>query len=296
MTTYLIGIDGGGTHIRVAICTPDLHIVAQAEGGRANPNGIGLEMAASEIQRTIRAALDQAGLPPDAIRAACVGVAGTQHLGAWLRETTAAVLPNSHIVTAVDLEIALVGALGGAPGVILVSGTGSAAYGLDAAGRSLLVGGWGYLLGDEGSGYWVGTQLLQLYVCTLDGRASWPCRSHFEDALALHGRPALIEWRYQRAEPAHVAALARFALEHADDPQCGAILDAAARELGDLAETVVKRLGLKREHIAFAGGLLDQPNPLSERVQQRLRLPAFPQAHYSPVMGAVLIARQHSTG
>ena len=71
-------------------------------------------------------------------------------------------LPAAQIALSSDVEIALVGALGQRLGIVVLAGTGSAAYGVNRAGDALLVGGWGYLLGDEGSGYWIGAEALRL--------------------------------------------------------------------------------------------------------------------------------------
>ena len=85
-----MGIDGGGSHVRVAIADADLTVVGSAEGGSANPNSAGREAAAQAIQETIRAALADAHLAPADIAAVGVGIAGTVTAREWVRETVAA--------------------------------------------------------------------------------------------------------------------------------------------------------------------------------------------------------------
>src|SRR6185295_15071152 len=102
-----------------------------------------------------------------------VGIAGASviHSEDWLREVFSTIMPGVPFVPSSDLEIALVGALGERRGVLVLAGTGSAGFGINLAGQSLQVGGWGYLLGDEGSSYWIGMQALQMLTRLADGRA-----------------------------------------------------------------------------------------------------------------------------
>jgi len=288
-----MGIDGGGTHVRVVICTPELKVIAESDGKSVNPNAVGKDSAARELRRVIREALLKAGIVPNAIAAVGAGIAGTQALQGWLEETLVPIFPKARIMTALDLEIALMGAFGERNGVIIVSGTGSAAYGINSAGETALVGGWGYLLGDEGSGYWIGLQLLRDYTRMLDG-VSKPRGWHVALASQIGGgtREYLVEWRYSRAQVSDVAALATIALENEHEPICRTILDSAAGHLGKSALAVIEQLRLPADRIAFAGGLLSTVTPLSERLRAFLKLPTFPAARHSASIGAVLLARE----
>ena len=156
--TYYMGIDGGGSTVRVVIVTPDLTICGQSEGPTVNPGVVGSENAANTIRQAMRTALKSANLTADQIAAVGIGVAGAAayHSADWLRAVVGAVTPQARIVPSADFEIALVGALGQREGVLVLAGTGSLAYGVNAAGETALVGGWGYLLDDAGSGYWIG--------------------------------------------------------------------------------------------------------------------------------------------
>jgi len=164
---YYMGIDGGGTHLRIVIVDEQLRALAQYESGTANPNHIGRVAAAEHIRDSIHKTLDRSSLSPESIAAVGIGIAGASAAYArdWLLETVALALPSSEIVPSSDVEIALVGAHGRPEGVLLLSGTGSVAYGINASGESFQSGGWGYLLGDEGSGYWIGMEAELLSRC-----------------------------------------------------------------------------------------------------------------------------------
>jgi N-acetylglucosamine kinase-like BadF-type ATPase len=289
---YIMGIDGGGSGVRVVIITRDLTPVASAQGGSANPNSAGRETAAQAIKRAIRAALDEAQLAPEAISGVGVGIAGTVTLRDWARETVAGVLPHAAITIANDFEIALVGARGERRGVLILAGTGSVIYGVNAAGESAQVGGWGYLLGDEGSGYALGLQALQAVVRAADGRGQAARLSEaILSRLGLRSPQDLIQWVYAPGRTREIAQLAPLVLQlAADDLVAQQIVTAGVGELVLAAQTVVRRLQIESPDYAFAGGLLTEANPLSLGLCAALGLPSIPVAKYPPVIGAALLA------
>lgn len=298
--TLVIGIDGGGSTIRAAVVRDDLTILGDYTGGTANPSVIGREAAANLIQTAVRAAIQNAKVTADQIDSVSIGVAGAsnEHSEQWLRDVLAPVLPSSHMVPSSDLEIALVGARGERRGVLLLAGTGSAAYGVNDAGESVLVGGWGYLLGDEGSGYWLGMQALIAVTHEADrGIASAFTRSLLS-TLGLEQPRDLVGWLYRSASPRNreIAALAPIILQaaEANDSQAITMVDEAAVRLAALATTAAQRLHLETPSFAYAGGLLENENILSRQLCQRLNLTKFPQRLYPPVIGAALLALMHT--
>ncbi len=284
---YVMGIDGGGSRLRVAILTPDLDTVAESGAETVNPAIVGPEKAREMIRAAMCEALQCAGLQADQIAAVGIGIAGAApcHSASaipWLRDVVSVVLPDALIVPSADYEIALVGALGERLGVLVLAGTGSLAYGVNAAGESALAGAWGYLLDDAGSGYWLGRQTLEAVARAADGRGP---QTTLSDAvlstLRLPDAYALVPWLYQVGQPRtrEVAALAPLVLTHAEagDAVAGEIVTRACDELTLAARTVIRRLQMEAPKIAFAGGLLNTPNPLSLALCQALDLPALPQ-------------------
>ena len=194
-----------------------------------------------------------------------------------------------------DLEIALVGSLGQRQGILLLAGTGSAVYGVAPGGRRLQIGGWGYLLGDEGGGYWIGSQLLRHIIARHDRGASSEDEALTRacmDVLGLAEPRELIAWLYRSKEaPAtRIAGLAELVLDADRSKWATTCVESAAEQLTRQVDLMRSRLDYESAPIAFAGGLLDHDNALSQRVTQRLGLPRRPVARHSPVVGAALLA------
>jgi glucosamine kinase len=301
MTLYM-GIDGGGSNLRVTIVDENLQIQAESQHASANPSIVGKSESAYRIQYTMRDAMARAKLAPQDVRAVGIGVAGASasHSADWLIGVVSAVAPKALIVPSGDMEIALVGSHGERRGVLILSGTGSVAYGINAEGKNMQVGGWGYLLGDEGSGYWLGWQSLQRMVQAADGRAEAPSyRKRILQELALAREKELITWLYAAPVPRtrEIAALAPFVLQAAETGDAFALelVERAAHELEAMVRTVQKHLGLTVPPVAFAGSLLTNLNPLSDRLCKLLDLSMLPEAKYTPVIGAALLAKLTST-
>jgi N-acetylglucosamine kinase-like BadF-type ATPase len=294
---YVMGIDGGGSAIRAVIVTPDLTICGQSEGPTANPSVVGVDTAAATIQGAMRSALETAGLTADQIAAVGIGVAGAgaHHSADWLRGIVAAITPQAQIFPSSDFEIALVGALGQREGVLILAGTGSLAYGVNAAGDTALVGGWGYLLDDAGSGYWLGIRALEAVVRAADGRGPATILAPvLLGALDLPQALDLIAWLYRSpaARTREIAQLAPLVLDQATagDPVAQAIVSKASDELALAARTVKRRLDMDAPAIAFAGGLLAGDTLLSQKLCAALGLESRPVPRHTPVIGAALLA------
>ena len=296
--SYVMGIDGGGSTVRVAILTPALDVVAETSGPAVNPGTVGRDESARRIQAAMRAALQQAGLRPEQLGGVGVGVAGASNryewAAPWLRDVVRGVAGQARVVPSSDYEIALVGAHGQRLGILLLAGTGSLAYGVNPAGESALVGGWGYRLGDEGSGYWLGAQGLQAALRMADGRGRHTLlHDALLNALGLAQPLDLIGWLY--GDPRRVAEVARLAVPVLEcaaggDSVAQAIVEQGARELVLAVRTVRHWLKLHDQTPAFAGSLLAEPNPLRQRVCALLNLDSVPPPRYPPVIGAALLA------
>ena len=293
-----LGIDGGGSNLRVAIVDDQLQLLATHVAGAANPSIIGHARARQHIRRSVETALRQAGVAADSITAAGIGIAGASNLHSrqWLLDTLSPLLANTRIAPSSDLEIALVGALARRHGILLLAGTGSAVYGCAPKRRQLQIGGWGYLLGDEGSGYWIGLQLLRGIIRAHDEGANLaPLYAACLSELGLSQAREVVGWLYRSQEAAttRLAELAPLALDMADagDRDAQELLRQAGSQLARQVAQMRRRLDAPAAPIAFAGGLLDNHNPLSLDVTQRLKLPTRPIARHSPVIGAALLAK-----
>ncbi len=165
----MLGIDAGGTKTVCLLADDRGQIVAEARAGGANLQSAG-EL---EVEKVLHGIMDQAlgdrDVRPDAI---CLGIAGVDRPSdaAAVRGIMHRIGFKSRVLVVNDALIALVAGAGDDPGVVIVAGTGSIAYGRDASGRAARAGGWGYLLGDEGGGFWIGRAALAAVVRQFDGR------------------------------------------------------------------------------------------------------------------------------
>jgi glucosamine kinase len=291
--TVLMGIDGGGSGLRVILTRADLHILTEVHGEAVNPNTIGRGEAAARIQAAMRQAAAQSSEP---IRAVGIGIAGASDSQDWLREVAQGALPGVPVAPAWDLDIALVGAHAGEPGLLLLAGTGSCALGINHAGLRVKCGGWGYLIGDEGSGYWLGAEALRLTAAALDGRVPLgPLVSAVLGRLGVSLARELVTWVYGGGRPPvpEVAQLAPLVLEFAPaDPAAARIVDRAVTEIVALYADAMHQLAEPALPLACVGGLLTHPSPLTQGVARALGLGALPPARYPASVGAAILARR----
>ncbi|WP_426110784.1 BadF/BadG/BcrA/BcrD ATPase family protein [Massilia sp. PWRC2] len=269
MIDYLIGVDGGGSGTRVRLARADGTELSQ---GRAGPSGLALGIAAAwaAVDAAVNAAWAGAGLSaaPRASIAIGLGLAGVHHKG-WAADFIAADPGYGAIVLDTDASTTLLGAHGGAAGVIVAIGTGSVAQALLADGSVREAGGWGFPAGDEASGGWMGLRAVSLAERVLDGRAA---PSAFAQQLidACGGsRDAIFRWLGQATQTSY-ASLAPIVVAHAaSDSAARAILDAAAAEVAALAHALDPAGVLP---LALCGGLGASlraylPPPLAARCQ-----------------------------
>jgi N-acetylglucosamine kinase-like BadF-type ATPase len=205
-----------------------------------------------------------------------------------------------------DALVALVAAVGEEPGVVIVCGTGSICYGRNERGLAARAGGWGYILGDEGSGYWIGRRALAAAVREVDGRG--PRTALTDDVLAHFGVPdaaGLVRIVYNREVPrANVATLGPTVQRARDrgDAVAMQILERAAEELSLAAASVASRLEMRGDAFPFilAGGMFRIVPSLVEQLRPRL-LEVAPRADVRPLTvepasGAVALALAEAHG
>lgn len=301
---FFLGVDGGGTKTACALCDEDGRILAFSAGGPSNHLSLpGGEEALREVLRyVVGSALSQAGIAPRRVSSACLALAGVGLAGESAVAARAAteVVPADDIVVENDAVAALVGATAKSWGVVVISGTGSIAVGIDRTGRRVRAGGWGYLIGDEGSGYDIGKRGLAAVARAHDGRGNYTIL--VEKALAHYGlktpdelRSVLYRSETRAKDVASFAPLV-VAAAHEGDAVSVDILRSAGRELGLSAAAVVKALGFGDEEFAVApcgsvfkaGELVIDPfrsEVLRAAPSARIVSPRFP-----AVIGALMIA------
>jgi N-acetylglucosamine kinase-like BadF-type ATPase len=298
----VIGINAGGTRTVCLRADSTGRVVGEWRGAGANLQSEGDAGIERVLREGIGAVMDEATKPA----AICVGMAGVDRADdfAAVRAVLTRIAPDSRLVIVNDALIALEAGAPGAAGSVLIAGTGSIAYGRDAAGRAARAGGWGYVLGDEGSGYWLGRQALRAVVRGSDGRG--PRTALAPLVLAHYGLKSPTELVRQMsghgARPAAVANLAPLVGLAADkgDEVALHLVSAAARELAAAVESVIRRLNLGHSPMLLTGGVLTGFDRLRDRVTMEIRArvpgvePALLQAE--PASGAVRLASLELTG
>lgn len=293
--------DAGATHTRALVVTGAGRLLAAGRSGAGNAFAIGRGGANRNLKEALRRALHAARIAPSRLASAVVGSAsvgddgcGAEPIAADMRKY----LGQCPLVVVGDARIALEGALAGAAGVVVVSGTGSIVLGKNTAGRLVKIGGWGPIAGDEGSGQWVGRRALQEAAHGYDSTASASlltgmlCR-HFE----LRDFERIIDIIYAHTmTPSELGKLAPLVTMAADkgDAVARAIFAEGAKALAAQAAAAARRLRLRRPLISFQGSMFVVQDHFRKVFQKeiRVRLPesrvAPPQL--PPLGGAFLLA------
>lgn len=299
-----LGLDGGGTQTRAEVATPGGTICGVGSGGACNIAAMPVGDALASALTAAGDALAQVGADVKDVRAVCAGVAGASvtirreafQLGLQGR------FPNAQVAVVPDYAIALAGATGGLPGLLVIAGTGSVAFGETATGQAHRTGGYGYLIDDAGSGYGVGRAVLSAVLHAADGTAG--ATSLTERLLSASSMgsvaeivPGVYEGRIDRVAIASLSRLASEAALHDGDEVARAILMRAGGALAQLAHGVSSVL-FDADNLPFPivriGGLWNAGPPMTD-VFARSCARFAPQAilaepRHAPVHGAVLRA------
>jgi N-acetylglucosamine kinase-like BadF-type ATPase len=165
---YYIGIDGGGTKTTCAVGA-ESSLLATNTTGPSNITRVSEARAREALHTAIREACAQAKIDPSQVKRACIGVAGagSKEIVGRIHQIVAE-LVSGQIKVVGDMQIALEAAFGAGPGVIVIAGTGSIAYGRNAQGRTARAGGWGFAISDEGSAHWIGRTVVSQVVRAID--------------------------------------------------------------------------------------------------------------------------------
>jgi len=295
----VLGIDVGGTKTVCLLANEDGKILAEAREGGANLQGAGELALEKVLHNVMESALAGQQTMPSAI---CLGIAGVDRADDQnvVRGIMDRIGYKATILIVNDALIALQAGIGDAPGIVIVSGTGSIAYGRNARGEAARAGGWGHVLGDEGSGYWIGRLALRGVVRHADGRGhETSLTPRLLGHFGLSGATELIHKVYHDdLAPSAIAALAHYVQQAHDDGDlvAAAILDHGAEELVSAAAAVMKRLEMDGENFSFvlAGGMFRAVPWLCERL--KILLPTLATharttlLEQEPAIGAVQLA------
>lgn len=296
-----VGVDGGGTHTVALVGRSGDVVLGRGEAGPSNPQAVGFDSAAEQIDSAVRAACGDARIDPERVAGAALGVAGASRisdqtrLGALLRERLSLAPDQPRVVHDVAL---LLPAAGQSLGVAIVAGTGSSAFGLSSEGRHATAGGYGYLLGDEGSAFAVGREALRAVLRADDGLGVATALAGLLAAeLGMDQPRDLIRIVYQSPSPrSTIAEIAPLVVRAArsGDGEARRILADAGRDLGLIARAIARRLDLRPGFpVVGTGGMFQAGDLLIEPLREvllRSGAGAFALLDREPALGALRIA------
>jgi N-acetylglucosamine kinase-like BadF-type ATPase len=293
VSELVVGVDAGASHTVAALARGG-ELLRTAVGDPANPHVEGLARAVDAIARAIGCVLQ--GETPAAVSVGAAG-AGRKETCEALRAELVTRFPTARVAVTDDAHIALRAAIPEGDGMTVICGTGSIVY-AEVGGRRFRAGGYGYLIGDKGSGFAIGAAALRGLLNAIEGIAP---RDALSDALAVHlgaddGSDVLAGIYESSAPVTEIAACAPLVLEHAANgvPSAVAIVQDAEAHLFELIRAVAMHANLVP--FAFSGGLLRDENVLRRGLAARIaaELPnlRIVEARCEPYMGALADARR----
>ena len=272
-------------------------IVGRGQAGPSNPITNGVGQALSNIIEAVNRARQASGV--EEFKASTLGLAGAtrSHLGEEIFEQLPSIYGVTKIVS--DAHSALAGANGCRPGIVVIAGTGSIAYGMNMKGKEARAGGWGWRLGDVGSGYAIGKN--SIIAALKDHDQSGPptiLKEMISGHLGLSNMEEIIDWAYDpKREASHFASIVPLVkeAENRGDSVASYIMENAGTQLGLVAQAVIKRLQLAGGFpLACSGGVFKQPNiynrAFEETVRKVAQICVFIEPMFTPTVGSALLA------
>jgi N-acetylglucosamine kinase-like BadF-type ATPase len=306
--SLFLAIDAGGTKTQCLIADGE-RVLARASTGTVKLMRVSEQEATARLQALLAEVAVAAGVSLGQVTRTCFGLAGVSGpaVQAWARRTVTAVVAGELILYG-DEEIALDAAFAGGPGILVIAGTGSNAIGRSASGEHFGAGGWGPVLGDEGSGYWIGRESIRAALRAQErtgvGGVSSCLLREIERHWELNSVAELVATANQRtfsggASPPDFAALAPVVARCAErgDALAAGILERAGEELAELVSVVFHKMhaGPTEIGVAFTGSVLAQIATVRGAMVARLAV-AVPSARVrdaavDPLDGALWRAR-----
>ncbi|MEM1558429.1 MAG: BadF/BadG/BcrA/BcrD ATPase family protein [Thermoproteota archaeon] len=298
---YVMGVDGGGTKTGAALLTTDGEIVSYVEKGPSNHHNVGVEKAREIVEEACLEAVRNAGISDRDVEIVVASMAGLDcSLDFKALEEAMVGFPLGRIILVHDSMAALYATNAGGESAIIIAGTGSSTAGINSRGEYARAGGWGYLLADEGSGFYIAKRGVVAALMEYEGRGPSTLITKLLMEKFKAKTPDEIIWHvYAKGmsivEFARLAPLVTEAARNGDEVAIGILCD-AAKELANTVGGVIRKLRMEDDEfpIGLIGGVFRAgelvTNPLKDEIKKLaprsyLTFPRFP-----PVAGACLIA------
>jgi len=302
---HVLGIDAGGTKTVCLLADAHGAILADARGPGANLHAAGELAVEKVLHEVMEEAIGDREVAPAAI---CLGIAGVDRADDALivRAIMRRIGYKSRVLVVNDALIALVAGARDDPGVVINAGTGSIAYGRNGAGEAARAGGWGHMIGDEGSGYWIGREALAAVMRGADGRGpdtalAGEILGHFGVADVSRLPRIVYDHEMPRMSVAELGPIVQ-SVASGGDAVAMRILERAAEELVLAARSVTSRLEMRGDAFTFflAGGVFRVVPWLADELSRRL-VEVAPRSQVQvlrdePAVGAVWLALAEARG
>lgn len=299
----LLGIDGGGSKTMALLANQEGLVIGRGYAGASNYQAVGAAAAFAELKHAADVACAGAGRDIVAPAAVCLGLAGAGRPGdkALIRTWAAQQWPNAAITVVSDAELVLAVGTPQGWGAALICGTGSIAIGRDQVGNTARAGGWGYLFGDEGSGYAIGSAALRAVACAADKRgpateltgtllSHWSLRTPAELIARVYGE------KPTNREIADLALLVVQAAAAGDEVSKGIIAQAGDQLAQTIAAVIYQLKLLPPVPCALAGGLITNAPNVARQITIAAEHRSLALAPVTlvdePARGAIIFAKQ----
>ena len=302
MMAYFVALDGGGTKTQCWVADEE-KVLGRASTGSVKLMVVDEATATLRLQELVRAAAAEAGIALGDVTRTCFGLAGSSSdvVRQWAERSLRG-LVGGEVVICGDEEIAFDAAFRGGAGVLVIAGTGSNVMGRCANGTHASAGGWGPMLGDEGSGHWIGVEAIKAALRAEDRGASTCMLKDIESHWGLHSQGELVAYanRRTRVEFAELTAVVAACAEKGD-ALAGSVLERAGQELAEQVSLVASKMhqagccASDRLHVAFTGSVLEKIPQVRRSMEEALRA-AMPevlvaQGAVEPLEGALWRSR-----
>lgn len=274
-----ISVDGGGTKTELCACNSSGVKIYDKTFGKANYKTADLNTVAGNLLQAYNAMLSDLQIRPDQIAGMVMGIAGCdsqKDINIYLDIMQCAGIPKEKLYICNDTEVVF-RALSDEAGICAVAGTGSIVCGFDSNGMVARVGGWGSPLSDEGSGYWVGAEILRSMIRWLDGIDEEPSPIYDDIQRLFLSAGAELQWTLSALSVTQVASIAPIVFDYAakNDKRCRSIMQSASEHMVSLIVTLCNSMKFSNKFsIVMVGGLFSNKNfyqNVKTSVQQSLQ-------------------------
>ncbi|GAA0115530.1 N-acetylglucosamine kinase [Clostridium senegalense] len=301
--SYYLGIDGGGTKTVAILSKDDGTIIDTARIGPTNYKGVGIEKTKDEFWSMFKYFFSRDKVSLKDIKSLCLGGAGVDF------EEDKEILKNmfyslgykNKILIYNDSVTTLVGANGEKKGAILISGTGSVAYGIDLDNNPIRVGGWGHFIDDLGSGFAIGKDALSKIMESYDGRCKqtilW---EKVSTKLQIKSHDELISFIYNpKTNKNNIAEIAVIVIDsYLEDDVAKEIIDKAVEDLFIMVKTLSEKMNCNDFPLSFSGSVLVKSplirKLLEKRIKKELPQIVIHDSYNDGAYGALILALENS--